>query len=72
MIQLRNFESLPLPPAVRDILLTKLPKSELDPWAIEAIVVEVAREHIVSCRKAATRLGYKGYESAKPFSSATD
>jgi hypothetical protein len=67
MTQTMNSESVPLPSAVRDILLTKLPESELDHWAVEAIVVEAAREHIVSRRKAATLLGYADYESREAF-----
>lgn len=62
-----NNESVPLPTGIREILLTKMPESELDHWAGEAIVVEAAREHLISRRKAATLLGYEDHDSREAF-----
>jgi len=62
-----NIESVPLPPGIRDILLMKMPADDVDHWAAEAIVVEAAREHIISRRKAATLLGYDDNQSRETF-----
>lgn len=67
MSQTMNIESVPLPPGIRDILLMKMPEDEVDHWAAEAIVVEAAREHLISRRKAATLLGYDDYQSRETF-----
>ena len=56
-----------MPPGVRDLLLLKLQEGEIAGWAAEAIVVEAAREHIISRNKAATPLGYEDYESREAF-----
>jgi hypothetical protein len=56
-----------VPLGVREVLLTKVPESEVDHWAAEAIAVAAAREHIISRRKAATLLGYEDYESREAF-----
>jgi hypothetical protein len=49
------------------MILLKMPEGELHHWVLEAIVVEAAREHIISRRKTASILGFKDFESREAF-----
>ena len=67
MAQTASSQAIPLPGKVRDLLLLKVPDGELARWAVEAIVVEAVREHMISRNKAATFLGLEDYESREAF-----
>jgi|GEM_PF-1589638 len=67
MPQSANADSVSIPKEIRELLLLKVPEGELGYWALEAIVVEAAREHIISRRKAASLLGLQDYESRDAF-----
>ncbi len=67
MAQTARTISVYLPPGVRELLLLKVPEAELDHWALEAIVVEAAREHVISRSKAASLLGLDDYEARDAF-----
>jgi len=60
-------QPVPIPEDLRALLLTKLSEQQLTDWATEALIVEAAREHVISRRKAATLLGYQDYESREAF-----
>jgi len=67
MTQAVNESAVSLPQSIRELLLLKVPEAEINHWALEAIVVEAAREHIISRRKAADLLGLKNYASREAF-----
>jgi hypothetical protein len=62
-----HIQPVPIPEDLRAILIAKLSEQRVSAWATEALVVEVAREHIISRRKAATLLGLEDYESREAF-----
>lgn len=49
------------------MLLRRVAEKELDRWIAEAVVVEAAREHFISRRKAASLLGYEGTVDREAF-----
>jgi len=67
MTEAANPQAVTLPPAVRELLLLGIPEGELNHWALEAILAEAARTHMVSRRKAATLLGLVNYKEREAF-----
>ena len=67
MVQPAHIQTVLIPDDLRALLLAKLSEEQLSDWATEALVVEAAREHVISRRKAATLLGYHDYESREEF-----
>jgi len=67
MIQAAHIHPVPIPDDLRTLLLAKLSEQQLSDWATEALVVEAAREHVISRRKAAALLGYQDYDSREAF-----
>ena len=67
MAQPAYTETIELPIELHELLRTKLGDKSVASWLTEAAVVEAAREHFISRRKAATLLGYEDYESREDF-----
>jgi hypothetical protein len=67
MARPEKIQSDPIPADLRAILLTKLSEQQVAAWATEAVVVEAAREHIISRRKAASLLGLNNYVERHAF-----
>jgi hypothetical protein len=67
MIQAAHVHTVPIPDDLWALLLAKLSEQQLSDWATETLVVEAAREHVISRRKAASLLGYQDYESREAF-----
>jgi hypothetical protein len=67
MAQPEHIQPVPIPNDLRALLLAKLSEEQVSAWATEALVVEAAREHVISRRKAATLLGFEDYESREAF-----
>ena len=59
--------AVPLPQGLRELLLLKVPAAKLNDWALEAIVVEAAREHIISRRKSAELMGLTSSAEREAF-----
>jgi len=67
MVQPEHIESVPIPESFREILVGHLGEQSLKSWETEALIVEAAREHIISRRKAATLLGLTNYIERQVF-----
>jgi len=67
MAQIVHVEPVAIPEGFRAILLGNLGETNLAAWETRALVVEAARQHIISRNKAATLLGFEDYESREEF-----
>jgi hypothetical protein len=67
MAQPAYIQPVAIPEDLRALLLAELGEKELSAWATEALVVEAARQHIISRRKAATLLGLTNYLEREAF-----
>jgi hypothetical protein len=67
MSEFAYVQPVPIPEDLRAVLFAKLSEKEVSAWATEALVVEAARDHIISRRKAATLLGLNNYVQRQAF-----
>ena len=59
--------TVPLPDALRDALVERLGPEGARGWGLEAMLVEAARQGLVSRRKAATLLGIDAPDDREAF-----
>jgi len=56
-----------IPAEIKSLLAGEIGEAKFSAWVTEAVVVEAARQHIISRRKAATLMGLAGYEDREAF-----
>lgn len=67
MAQPVHLEPVPIPEALHELLVARLGEREVSSWATEAVVVESARQGLISRRKAATLLGIQDPSAREEF-----
>ena len=60
-------QTISIPQDLATLLTEKLGVRSLDSWGLEAVVVEAAKEHLISRGRAASLLGLEDYESRNQF-----
>jgi len=67
MAKLAEIDAVAIPGELRALLVSRIEPSQVSGWATEALVIEAARQHIISRKKATTLLGITDYGEREAF-----